>query len=346
MDQTDVNPALKYAERTAEGWSLARTITSSARLVANWADVPSVVRLRDNTLVAHWLDGEDPAADAYDVKLAWSRDDGKTWSSPVSPHHDGTETPHGFASIFELPAGGFGIVWLDGRDQKESATGDYEGDMTVRARSYAADGTEQGEVVVNKRTCECCQTAAATTSDGPIIAFRNRAGDEVRDIYVSHLAGGGWSPATAVHQDGWRISGCPINGPAISARGRSVVVAWFTVQDGQGRAFAAFSTDAGQSFGAPIRVDDVASLGRVDVRLLTDDSAAVSWIEFADQHARFNVRRVDRSGARSNPTTISGIGADRMSGFPRMSFHDGELLFAWTDSSKGLRVQTASARVN
>src|SRR5205823_4202630 len=153
-------------------------------------------------------------------------------------------------------------------------------DMALRARSYDRNGAEQPEAVVNRRTCECCQTAAAATPDGPIVAFRNRTADEIRDVYVSRLAGGRWTDPVLLHQDGWRISGCPINGPAVSALDRTVAVGWFTGAGGQGRSFVAFSTDAGQSFGPPIRVDDVGSLGRMDVQLLSGDAAAVSWIEF------------------------------------------------------------------
>ena len=34
---------------------------------------------------------------------------------PVSPHHDGTQTEHGFASLFQAPGAGLGMVWIDGR---------------------------------------------------------------------------------------------------------------------------------------------------------------------------------------------------------------------------------------
>ena len=43
---------------------------------------------------------------------------------------------------------------------------------------------------------------------------------------------------------------------------------WFTVKDDLGQAYAAFSSDAGRTWGAPIRLDDGGSLGRVDVELL------------------------------------------------------------------------------
>jgi len=72
------------------------------------------------------------------------------------------------------------------------------------------------------------------------------------------------------------VLACPINGPALSAKGRNVAIAWYTVKDDQGHAYVAFSRDAGRSFSEPIRLDDKASLGRVDVELLRDRSALAS----------------------------------------------------------------------
>ncbi len=67
-------------------------------------------------------------------------------------------------------------------------------------------------------------------------------------------------------------------------------MAWFTMQAGQGRAYIAFSSDAGRTFGAPVRVDDAGSTGRVQVELLADGSAAVSWIEFGKGPSQLKVR--------------------------------------------------------
>ena len=80
---------LKFAQRTASGWSEPRTAASGTDWFVNSADVPSVVRLDDGTLAAHWLQNTDVASEAYDVRIAFSKDAGVTWTSPVSPHHDG-----------------------------------------------------------------------------------------------------------------------------------------------------------------------------------------------------------------------------------------------------------------
>src|SRR5205085_2706866 len=95
-----------------------------------------------------------------------------------------------------------------------------------------------------------------------------------------------------VHKDGWRIYACPINGPSISARDREIAVAWFTAVNGAGKAYVAFSHDAAKTFGEPIRVDDESTSGKVDVALLPDGGAIVSWIEFANERSQFKVRKV------------------------------------------------------
>ena len=192
--------------------------------------------------------------------------------------------------------------------------------------------------------CECCPTAIAVTDEGPIAAFRDRSVDEVRDIYVSRLEHGRWSTPSRVHEDGWKIPMCPVNGPALSARGRNVAIAWFTVEGEEGRARAAFSSDAGRSFGPPIRVDDVASLGRVDVELLDDGSAVASWIEAAEGRTEFRIRRIGPDGHRSAAQTIAPMASGRGGGYPRMARHGSDLIFAWTETSGGAtRVRTARA---
>lgn len=338
LELADSGTTLKFAERTTTGWSEPRSVASGDDLVTNAADVPSVRALADGTLVAHWLQEDGPDPEAYRLPLSWSKDGGQTWSQPVSPHHDGTETQHGFASLFQTPGAGLGVVWLDGRETAHEAA---NGSMGLWAAAYSRDGRQTSETAIDTRVCDCCQLSTATTSEGVIVAYRGRSADEVRDIYVTRFVDGQWTAPAPVHHDGWKINGCPVNGPAVSARNRDVVVAWFTAQTGSGQAFAAFSRDAGRTFGQPIRVDDNSSLGHVDIELLADGSAAVTWSEVADGRTQFRVRRVEPSGARSPAVTVADV--DR-SEYPRLVQGRGELLFAWTETEKdSSRVRTARA---
>jgi hypothetical protein len=179
------------------------------------------------------------------------------------------------------------------------------------------------------------------------VAFRNRTDTEIRDIHVSRVENSGWTGPAAVHDDGWSIPACPVNGPMVRARGRHVAIAWFTVRDGVGHAYVGFSSDGGRSFGMPIRVDGTAALGRVGIEWLPDGSAVATWIEIADKRAAFSARRVDPSGGTSGIVTVSEVGGSRASGYPRIARFENALIFAWTYGAEDTsRVRTSVSRLH
>src|SRR5688500_14242919 len=114
--------ALRFARREGAGWSEPLTIAVGTNWFVNWADFPSLAALPDGTLAAHWLARNGTGTYSYDVNISRSADGGRTWSAPLVPHRDGTQTEHGFVSLF--PAGGarLGAVWLDGREMKNAPT--------------------------------------------------------------------------------------------------------------------------------------------------------------------------------------------------------------------------------
>ena len=347
---------LKFSEYGSAGWSAARTVASGDNWFVNWADVPSVLRLPSGTVVGHWLQKSGPGTYAYDVRLASSIDNGRTFSRSFLPHNDGTPTEHGFASLLSVGPG-LGVVWLDGRKMHGGGHGapgqPATGAMTLRYAAFGRDWKQTADLLIDNRVCECCPTTAAVTSDGPIVAYRNRSDQEIRDIYVSRLENGKWTPGRAVADDNWNINACPVNGPMLSARGRDVVLAWFTAKNDQPRTFVAFSRDAGRTFGPPIRVDDQGSLGRVDAELLDDGSAMVSWIESANRETQFRVRRIEPSGRRSASVTVATLSNDRSSGYPRIARVGQELVLAWVENlpagapgtARQQQVRTASTKL-
>jgi hypothetical protein len=348
IERTGTHAVLKFAERTSAGWTEARQVAAGSDWFVNWADVPSVIRLADGSIYGHWLQKSGPGTYAYDVRLARSTDDGKTFSTSFTPHADGTQTEHGFASLFQMPGAGLGLVWLDGRAMKSGAGHDSHGgggEMSVRGAIYDRAGKQISEAPIDLRVCECCPTAVTVTADGPIAAYRDRSPDEIRDIYISRLVGGEWTAPVAAHADGWKIAACPVNGPALSAEGKQVAIAWFTAKNDEPHAFIAFSSDSGASFAAPIRLDDVGALGRVDVQLLGDGSALATWIEFADGKAQFKARRVEQNGTKSAAFTVSSLAASRASGYPRMARFGNEVVFAWSETGDAPGVRTASLRI-
>ena len=334
LERAGAMAQLKFAERTSSGWSQPTTVASGNNWFLSYADPPTVLRRPDGTLVASWLISTNPTYEGSDLHVSYSRDNGKTWAQPFMPHHDGTEQQHAFPSFFELPGNGLGVIWLDGRDTQPSEANPEGGPMALRYAAYDAQWKRTAEGAVDVRACECCSTAAAVTADGVLVAFRDRTEKEIRDIAVARLENGKWTDATPVYNDNWEVYACPVNGPALSARGRQAAVAWYTVKADRGQAYAAFSSDAGRSWGAPIRLDDAASLGRVDIELLDDGSAAATWVEYANGRGQLRLRRVEPSGAKSAAIPVAGVEGGGASGFPRLARYGDGLVFAWTESAQ------------
>jgi len=322
--------ALKAAALSGDGWSEPVTIARGSDWFVNWADFPSLLVGPNGAMVAHWLARTPGGVYAYDVVLSVSEDGGKTWSEPFSPHDDGTATEHGFVSLFPRDDG-FGAVWLDGRNMAEGGHDSHgEGGMTLRAAMLDREGRMLRGDLLDELTCDCCQTGAAVTDAGPMVVYRDRTEGEIRDIYYTLFRDGRWTPGSPLAVDRWKIAACPVNGPAIDARGPDAVVSWFTGTPAPA-VRAAFWSDEAETFSEPTDVSRERPLGRVDSALLPDGSAVISWLAATDtDQAEIRYRRIWPDG-RQGPVAVLGTTASsRMAGFPQMVTANGVLIFAWT----------------
>lgn len=335
--------ALRFAVLEGGRWSAPRTIASGRDWFVNWADFPSLAVLPGNRMAAQWLQRSGESKYAYDVRVAVSADGGATWTPGVTPHTDGTQTEHGFVSMWPARGDSVALVWLDGRKYRPSADEHAPGnEMTLRYTTVGGDGRAAPDLEMDGRVCDCCQTGMAMTGRGPLVVYRDRSPAEVRDIYVTRLVDGAWTPGRPVHADGWVMESCPVNGPQADAEGDRVAVAWYTGADSTLQVKVAFSADAGATFGAPVRVDGGNPVGRVDVVLLDDGGALVSWIEgSAAREAEVRVRRVGPDGKMGAPRTVAGSSSARSSGFPRMVPAGEDLVFAWTAPGEQSMVRAA-----
>lgn len=351
IERADQVATLRFSLLQDARWSAPRTVAQGSDWFVNWADFPSVVPLGQGRMGAHWLQKRPGGTYAYDVVTATSVDHGQTFAAPVTPHTDGTATEHGFVSLYPH-ATGVGALWLDGRNTAGGSHADHdtpaqEGGMTLR--SVVLTGAPPAAAdVVDDLVCDCCQTDVAITDDGPVAVYRDRTRAEIRDIFAARFTDGRWQPPVRVGADDWHIAGCPVNGPAIDADGQNVVVAWFTQAGDQPRVRVAFSADGARTFATPIDVDTQAALGRVDITLLADGGAAVSWLRQAQgaAQAQVSVRRIDPDGFSGPIRTVADTAAARSSGFPQMVRNNTRLVFAWADvRAVPPKVRTATADV-
>lgn len=333
--------ALQYTTFDRKGqWQWApKTIAVGASMVVSWADTPHIAATADGTIWAHWLQrtrGMD-GGEAFDIFVSHSTDDGLDWSAPVRPHDDGMPVEHGFVSFWPAARDRLGLAWLDGRNKAGGmhAHGGAAADAgmtSLRAASIDTASRVADAAEVDATVCDCCGTDVAMTARGPLLVYRDRTADEIRDIHAARLEAGGWRTLGAVHDDGWKIDACPVNGPAVAAAGDDAVVAWYAAA-AEPMVQLARSADAGDGFAASVVVDrGEAVQGRVDVAL-DAKQAWVAWLREDRQGQSLWLARyapdLSRELSRTQVAKLQGRG--RGTGFPKLAARDGEVFLVWTD---------------
>ena len=341
--------------------SEARTIVVGDALMANWADVPHIMATPDGALWVHWLQKAGGGGYAADISLSRSVDGGFNWAAPVKVNQGEVVAEHGFASLWPASRDTLGVAWLDGRNNAAPTPGDDAGKHDAKAHAKAngddaktmampATGRTElratvfdrnfarsGERVVDPMTCDCCQTDLAITAKGPLLLYRDRSEGEIRDIAAVRYENDAWTAPIAVNADGWHMTACPINGPSAAADGNDVIAAWFTGADERPRVQLSRSTDAGDTWSAPVVLDKGEAVqGRVAVAL-DDDHAWVLWVREDDkgQSLWLSRRSPDLAKELQRIEVAKLQGRGKATGFPQLATHDGNAYLVWTDIVDG-----------
>lgn len=343
--------AIEYTMFNGERWTPPKTVKLSNNFFVNWADFPSVVGKDGEAVAAHWLRKVDGGPYAYHVKVAFSGGDESRWQPEITAHLDGTPTEHGFVTLEPISDDKVLAIWLDGRETDGRGHGDYENydqSMTLRSAEISADGEITRKRVIDDTVCDCCQTDLVPVEGGYLAVYRNRSESEIRDIYISKYTSesGEWSEPKAVHDDGWEMMACPVNGPRIVSDGNRVAVSWFTMADNEPAVKLVRSDDGGENFSEPVIVADEYSTGRTDLILGNDDDIYVSWMAQAEDSGYIMLRKVNGSGELGEPIRVGLTSASRQSGFPRMERSGDSILVAWTQTEPLVKVRTAKVDID
>lgn len=346
IEKDSQNSTLKYSSLHNDKWSEPAVIASGNDWFVNWADYPVITTDGSNNLISHFLQKSEKGTYTYDVKVITSNDQGKTWGRPVILHDDGKKAEHGFVSIVPYGANYF-ISWLDGRNAAMEGSdghhGGHQGQMTIRAAVIDKTGKKISEWELDNRVCDCCQTGAAITENGPVVVYRDRSDSEIRDISIVRFVNGQWTEPKTIFADNWKIDGCPVNGPRIVSNGNNVGVAWFSSPDKNAQVNIAFSSDGGATFSKPVKVNDDKTIGRVDIEWLNEKTAMVSWME----GSVIKAAKVYNDGKKDSSFVVASTSESRSSGFPQMTKAGNLMIFAWTDDKKKtIRVASLSIEEN
>ena len=320
---------LNFSQFKEGKWINTQTMATGSDWFVNWADFPAHA-INENLILSSYLKKSDSGTYTYDVILSLQKLSGEKVKEDFLLHTDGVKAEHGFVSIIPNHNQGFFITWLDGRNTVDKDLDGHHKPMTIRFAEITNKGDVIDESELDSATCDCCQTSIAVTNKGPVVVYRDRSDKEVRDIYIARKINGIWGVPTPIHNDGWEINGCPVNGPKVASNSNNLAVSWFTVSNEKPIVNLSFSKSNGASFGTLIKINDDDAIGRVDVAFLNPQEVLVSYIEGDDVGTYLRIKKVSIDGKVSAPFTISKIDGGRNSGVPQLEILDNEAFIVWT----------------
>lgn len=320
----DTAGQVQIARRVDNQWTPPITVVEHPRLLANWADPPRLGVARSGELRLSWSRGDERERFGQQIQLLEGNAEGLAWSESYSPHAGQPAAEYGFVSLGSGDAFRQ-VIWLDGRETVDGGNGN----MQLRTAEWGAE-----DQVLDSDVCSCCQTAMTVTDEGILLAYRDHSATEIRDIAVIRQTSSGWSESMIVHDDRWKIAGCPVNGPALAADGQRVALAWFTQALDQPRVKLALSEDGGRTFDEPIVLPDDDPLGRVSVQLLPEGQVVVVWLRRGSSNGEIVMGGLDADGHALPIQRLGEASPQRRSGFPRTTVVGNGIVAAWTISGR------------
>ena len=319
---------LLRASRYANGqWREPVTVARGSGWFNNAADFARVMPLGGGVQLAVWLELTSFRDLYYRPAAALSTDGGASWRALGHPAGSEDYGQQGFVSAAR-PGGNVVLFWIGG----------FRGEALLWRSPLAVSGEWAEPRALDRYVCTCCRTAAAPSG---ALLYRDRDADEIRDIALIEAAAV-METSELVHADGWRIAGCPVNGPAIAEAGSRRAIAWFT---GAGeRPETRLRVEPGDAAGY-LPIAGGRSRGRVDVAWLDESRLALSTVT---RNRGIEIRLLDAAGETPVIRRTLRIAAKTGLGSPTLAVAGDALYLAFHDADDGAirvaRIDVSAAR--
>ena len=154
-----------------------------------------------------------------------SKDNGSTWTTPISVDSDPKQgITRGFFDAVVLPNDEIAVAYL-----KDVANSTKHEERDLRM-VITKNGTFQPEKVIDPVVCDCCPINMLIDGDGALNVVYRDNNDDIRDMakMVSTDNALTFSKSQILHNDEWKINGCPHSGAVSSTSGKGALFAWFS----------------------------------------------------------------------------------------------------------------------
>jgi BNR repeat-like domain len=162
---------------------------------------------------------------SLDIVFCSSKDNGITWTNPQSVDTDTTKgIVKGFFDAILMSNDEIAVAYL-----KDVANSTKHEERDLRLVT-TKNGVFQPERVIDPVVCDCCNINFLIDGKGALNIYYRDNNDDIRDIakMISTDNGATFSKPQIVHNDGWKIAGCPHNGAVSSTHGKGNLVAYYS----------------------------------------------------------------------------------------------------------------------
>jgi hypothetical protein len=190
-----------------------------------------VLAKKDGSLVAVFSNRDEPTPGgkgggrSSNIVYCVSKDAGSTWTLPVSVDADPTRgIVRGFFDAVVMSNDEIAVVYL--KDVANSTKFEERDLRLVTTKN----GAFLPERVIDPVVCDCCPINMLVDANGALNVIYRDNNDNIRDMarMISTNNAATFSTPVIIHNDGWKINGCPHSGAVSSTYGKSALVAWFS----------------------------------------------------------------------------------------------------------------------
>jgi hypothetical protein len=323
-------------------WRTATHVTAAPEKIdANGESRPKIALGRKGEVYVSWTrSGTKPYTG--DIRFARSLDGGKTFDAPRTINDDGVETGHRFDALAVANDGTVHLAWIDKRDldRAKAAKQEYEGAALYHSVSRDRGATFTKNSKIKDNVCECCRVAYALDSQGELVFLWRDATGNIRDHVLVRVAANGAvaGKTQRATSDGWKINGCPHQGPAVAVGPDDVThLVWFTGagRDGAGVFYGRLSRD-GRPLGAQKKL--TSSMKGHAVVHVRGSRVTVVWKENGAQSGSSIMTAVSNDGGATFGAPRPLATTDGISDHPLLVEAADGLYLSWFAAAEGHRL--------
>jgi BNR repeat-like domain len=216
---------LAFSKDKGKTFSEKKTIYSGIGINNSRMMRAKVLAKKDGSLVAVFSNRGEGGGRSSNIVHCLSKDGGTTWTAPVSIDSDPKQgIVRGFFDAVVMSNEEVAVVYL--KDVENSTKHEERNLRLVTTKNEVF----LPERVIDPVVCDCCPINMLIDADGTLNVIYRDNNDDIRDMaqMISTDNAATFSKPKIVHNDGWKINGCPHSGAVSSIYGKSALIAWFS----------------------------------------------------------------------------------------------------------------------